>query len=342
MASLWFLINLTLYTLFLWPIFALRDQIARAVPKPPLLLAALVIASAASVVLLKPYEAALTGDNYQFVLYLIFFLGGYLIGADHVQVLDWAKRQTWWLLASAIILFIIKATLLTLALIDDLDTGQALAEGGWVTLGLSPQNATVFSIVEAATAWFWCVAALGLASRFLNRPGRLLPAFNRAVFPLYVLHFPLTLVGLALAAQFSAPWWIEFFVLLVFVYTGSWILWRIFDHIGPAAFLVGGKPSSLHMTSDRDRIHDRSNRAIVSLIRAPSSKTRMTADRSLRQFSISGEHLTAPVLTMLRSVASSSDGGERSRVKFSGIIPCESLSPVGRVAFSTFRSTWRW
>jgi glucan biosynthesis protein C len=240
---LWFLINLTLYTVILWPIFALRDQIARAVPKPPLLLAVLVIASAASVVLLKPYAAALTGDNYQFVLYLIFFLGGYLIGADHVRVLDWAKRQAWWLLALAIILFVIKATLLTLALINDLDTGQALAEGGWIARGLSPQNATVFSIVEAATAWFWCVAAMGLASRFLNRPGRLLPALNRAVFPLYVLHFPLTLVGLALAAQFSAPWWIEFFVLLIFVYTGSWILWRIFDNIGPAAFLVGGKPA---------------------------------------------------------------------------------------------------
>jgi hypothetical protein len=240
---LWFLINLTLYTVILWPIFALRDQIARAVPKPPLLLAVLVIASTASVVLLKPYAAALTGDNYQFVLYLIFFLGGYLIGADHVRVLDWAKRQAWWLLALAIILFVIKATLLTLALINDLDTGQALAEGGWIARGLSPQNATVFSIVEAATAWFWCVAAMGLASRFLNRPGRLLPALNRAVFPLYVLHFPLTLVGLALAAQFSAPWWIEFFVLLIFVYTGSWILWRIFDNIGPAAFLVGGKPA---------------------------------------------------------------------------------------------------
>ena len=240
---LWFLVNLTLYTLICWPVYAFRDRIAEATPQPPVLLSALVIASAAAVVLLKPHAAALTGDNYQFVLYLIFFLGGYLIGADHMRVLDWAKRHAWWLLAAAILLFISKATLLTLALVEDQETGQALAEGGWLRKGLAPPNASVFSVVEAATAWFWCIAAVGLASRFLDRPGRYLPELNRAVFPFYVFHFPLTLVGLALAAQVSAPWGIEFIVLLVFVYVGSWVLWRAFDRLGPAAFLVGGKPA---------------------------------------------------------------------------------------------------
>lgn len=147
------------------------------------------------------------------------------------------------MLAAAIGVFIGKATLLALALLDDLAAGQALAEGGWISRGLSPPHTTVFSIVEAATAWLWVVAAMGLASRFLNRPGRWLPELNRAVFPLYVLHFPLTLVGLAVEAQISAPWWVDFIVLVLFVYAGSWGLWRVFDHMGPAAFLVGGKPA---------------------------------------------------------------------------------------------------
>lgn len=80
---LWFLLNLSLYTLICWPIFAMRERLARAIPQPPLVLAALLVVSAAAVVLLKPHAAALAGDNYQFVLYLIFFLGGYLFGADH-------------------------------------------------------------------------------------------------------------------------------------------------------------------------------------------------------------------------------------------------------------------
>lgn len=241
---LWFLINLALYTLLCWPAFVLKERIAEAAPQPRFLLAALLSASAAAIILLKPYAAALTGDNYQFVLYLIFFFGGYLIGADHRRVLEWTRRYAWWLLASAVALFLIKAALLTLALVDDVETGQALAEGGWASNGLNPPNTTAFSIVEAVTAWSWCLAAMGLAGRFLTKPGRMLPALNRAVFPFYVLHFPLTLVGLAIAAEFPAPWWVEFFVLLIAVYAGTWALWRIFDQLGPVAFLVGGKPRS--------------------------------------------------------------------------------------------------
>lgn len=241
---LWFLINLALYTLLCWPAFVLRRRLAEVAPQPRFLLAALLLSSAVAVALLKPHAAALTGDNYQFVLYLIFFFGGYLIGADHGRVLDWTRRYAWWLLASAVALFIIKATLLALALIDDVDAGQALAAGGWVPQGLHPARTTVFSVVEAATAWSWCLAALGLAGRFLTGPGRMLPELNRAVFPFYVLHFPLTLVGLAVAAEYPAPWWIEFFVLLIFVYAATWALWRIFDQLRPMAFLVGGKPKA--------------------------------------------------------------------------------------------------
>lgn len=239
---LWFLLNLTIYTLIIWPVLVLRQRIGLAVLRPPVCFTALLAASAASIVFLKPYAPALTGDNYQFVLYLIFFLGGYWIGADHGRFIEWARRYAFWLLALAAIAFLAKATLLTLALVEDIETGQALAEGGWRPLGLDPPFATVFSIVEASTAWLWCLAALGLAARFLTRPARLLAELNRAVFPFYVLHFPLTLVGLALAAQIAAPWWIEFLVLLLFVYVGTWLLWRVFDRLGPASFLVGGRP----------------------------------------------------------------------------------------------------
>lgn len=114
----------------------------------------------------------------------------------------------------------------------------------WVPADLQPANATVFSIVEAATAWAWCLAALGLSVRFLNQPGRLLSELNRAVFPFYILHFPVTIIGLAIAAQLSWSWPVEFLALLIFVYGVTWLLWRFFDGLsGPAAYLVGGKPA---------------------------------------------------------------------------------------------------
>lgn len=211
---LWFLFNLMLYTLLCWPLFALRTRLENLNFSPVVLFAALISASALAVAAVKPYAAALAGDGYQFAYYLILFAGGYMIGAQHHTVLNWAARNAWILLVTAIVLFMAKSTLLAFALIADIPTGRALAAGGWVPLGLEPQYATIFSVIEAATAWAWCIAALGLAAKFLNTPSPLLAKLNRAVFPLYVLHFPITLMGLALIAQISWPWWIEFLLLL--------------------------------------------------------------------------------------------------------------------------------
>jgi len=243
---LWFLFSLMLYTLLCWPLFALRTRLENLNLSPAVLIAGLVSASALAVAAVKPYAAALTGDGYQFAYYLILFAGGYIIGARHHTVLDWAARNAWVLLATAIALFMAKSTLLTLALIADIPTGKALAAGGWVPLGLEPQYATTFSVIEAATAWTWCIAALGLAAKFLNTSSPLLAELNRAVFPLYVLHFPITLVGLALIAQISWPWWIEFFLLLAAVYFFSWVLWRVADRLGPVAYLVGERPAAMN------------------------------------------------------------------------------------------------
>jgi glucans biosynthesis protein C len=239
---LWFLFNLAIYTVLCWPLFAVRRGSMTAV-RPPVLIAGLVGLSALAVVVLKPHAPALVGDNYQFALYLVFFAGGYLIGSMSDTVLEWTRRWAWVLLIAAVLLFAVKVSLLTIALLDDVPTGRALAAGGWVPAGLDPPHGSLFSAVEAVTAWAWCLAALGFSVRFLARPSRLLSELNRAVFPVYVLHFPVTLVGLALARQISWPWWIEFLALLVFVFAATWILWRLADRLGPAVFLVGGKPA---------------------------------------------------------------------------------------------------
>jgi len=239
---LWFLFNLAIYTVLCWPVFALRAQLARWALPPVRLLLFLLVTSALAVVVFKPHAAAIAGDNYQFPYYLMFFLGGFLIGSNCKMILDWSGRRVWPLLGAAVVLFGAKMVLLVSALAADSATGEALAAGGWVPMGLAPANANLFSVIEAATAWAWCLAALGLAVRFMNRPSGLLSELNRAVFPVYVLHFPVTLVGLALVAQVSLPWWVEFMGLLIFVYGVTWVLWRIADRLGSAVYLVGGQP----------------------------------------------------------------------------------------------------
>ncbi len=235
---LWFLFNLAIYTVLCWPVLALGAR----VPRPGSWLVLCMALSVVAVVMWKPHAPALTGNNYQFAFYLCFFLGGYFIGARGADLLEATGAWAWWLLALAVILFLAKAGLLTAVLLEDIETGQALAAGGWRPLGLEPPFSALFSVIEAATAWVWCLAALGLAVRYLAWPSATLAQLNRAVFPVYVLHFPVTLIGLALVAQISLPWLVEFLGLLVFVYVASWALWRLFDRLGPAVVLVGGKP----------------------------------------------------------------------------------------------------
>lgn len=239
---LWFLINLTVYTFILWPLYALRFRLKALGLSAPLLLCGLAAASAVAIILLKPHAPALAGDNYQFAHYLVFFAGGYLIGARHAEVSSWLERHAGKILLIAVLLFLGKATLLTLELLRDLPTGQALARGGWVPIGLAPRYAALFSAVEAATAWAWCLAAVGLAARYLRRPHRWLAELNRAVFPFYVLHFPVTLVGLALVAQIALPWPVEFLLVVAGIYGATWVLWRAADRLGPFVLLIGGRP----------------------------------------------------------------------------------------------------
>lgn len=242
---LWFLVNLTLYTLILWPLFAFRDRLARMRIAPPVLLTGLVLVVAAVAVALKPHAAAIAGNGYQFPWYLGIFAGGYLIGAQHRAVLDWTRRRAFWLLAAGIVLFTTEIALLDPQVRADPVFGNALAEGGWAQAGLAPAYGpltTGFTIVETLNAWAWLLAVLGLAARYLDRDGPWRAALNRAVFPVYVLHFPIVLVGLALLTRTGWPWHFEFLLLTLGTYVATAALYLLALRTGPLVRLIGGRP----------------------------------------------------------------------------------------------------
>lgn len=242
---LWFLFNLTFYTLLGWPLYARRHRLERTRLGAPWLLGGLIAVAAAVVVLAKPHASALAGDGYQWPYYLAIFLGGYLIGARHRDVLDWVARRAFRLLAAATLVFLVKVGILATELADDPEVGAALARGGWAAAGVAPAYellSVLHSATEAATAWLWALTALGLCARYLRRPAPLLGTLGRAVFPIYVLHFPVTIMGLALMAQLPWPWGLEFVLLSAGVYLLTWALYLLADKLGPAVYLVGGRP----------------------------------------------------------------------------------------------------
>ncbi|WP_299843277.1 acyltransferase family protein [uncultured Jannaschia sp.] len=237
---LWFLASLALYTLLAWPLYLARPRLRfPALPG----LATLVLATTAIAIVAKPWGAALAGNGYQFWWYGGLYLSGYLIGAEHRAILDWAARRVGWIVAAGVVLFAAEVAMIGAALQVSEARAAALASGGWAAAGLLPAygaTGAAFAAVEGLDAWAWALAALGLAARYLNRDWPRLRALSPAVFPIYVFHFPVTILGLALLAQVPWPWGLEFLLLAIATYALSWAGYRLIARRPVLNWLTGG------------------------------------------------------------------------------------------------------
>ncbi len=237
---LWFLANLALYTLLLWPLYPFRTRLPG---RSAALVAGIAALTTAVAVAAKPWGEAIAGDGYQLYWYAGFFAGGFLIGARHATVLPWLARRAWWLAALGLALFSAEVTMIETARATSDALAESLAAGGWAAAGLAPAygvRGVAFAAVEGAGAWAWLLAALGLAARYLNKDGPLLRALSPAVFPIYVFHFPITIVGLALLALVPWPWGLELLLLAAATYLLSAAAYLAVGRRPRLAWLVGG------------------------------------------------------------------------------------------------------
>lgn len=65
-----------------------------------------------------------------------------------------------------------------------------------------------------------------------------------AVYPVYLLHFPVVLLGLAVPTETSWPWPAELLTLTAFTYGASRALYRLAARTGRAVWLIGGRPAA--------------------------------------------------------------------------------------------------
>jgi peptidoglycan/LPS O-acetylase OafA/YrhL len=123
-------------------------------------------------------QLLLVDDWANFFFYAILFVYGYVIFSDERirRALERRARAALFLgvIASAVFL------VLTF-------TGREPAAGYTVRW-------TLYMLLHGFNAWCWCVAVLGFGSRHLNFSHRLLPYANEAVYPVYVLHLPISTV----------------------------------------------------------------------------------------------------------------------------------------------------
>lgn len=87
--------------------------------------------------------------------------------------------------------------------------------------------------------WMTIAALIGMAEVFLNRDHRLRPMLTEAVFPFYLIHQTVIVVGMYALLQFDLPLVVQFLLLLLLTALGCWIFYRYGREIRVLRPLIG-------------------------------------------------------------------------------------------------------
>jgi len=206
---LWFLANIFIYVLILSPLFyflrknehgAFRMILDRLFKKPHGLLV-IVGTFILEAMLVNPgiYETyAMTLHG--FILGFLAFFFGFCIIYSGDQI--WANILEWrWLcLTGAVLLF-----LLRLFLFD-------LKAPNWLL---------------AIESNLWIFALLGFASRYLNRPGKILSYLGQGAYPIYIIHMIFIYLASFIVMPLEIPAAVKFILVVIFTFTGCFVTYEL-------------------------------------------------------------------------------------------------------------------
>ena len=165
---------------------------------------------------------ALTDDWYLHALYVFLFCLGALIGKSDT-VFEAIRRGRWLWLCLATLAY---AIFMPLSL--------------WSGSDLSPLALTGLRGAREAQAWFAILTLLGFARQHLSdKDGPLRRTLNEAVFPFYIAHQTIIVVGAFYLAKLGLPLWLEFSLLVALTAGGCALTYLIVRRIGVLRPLFG-------------------------------------------------------------------------------------------------------
>lgn len=215
---LWFLINLVLYSVLLFPLMAW----AKAKPGSGLIKALGKVTSSWGIifiwplglllieVLVKPWSRGERGQGYELWWYLAWFALGWLAILVKDRWFDALVRARWVLMDLAVVSAIGLVGVIVFA--ERMSDGYSavLLNGGWAAAGAERYGFLQIAAIAThlGVAWFTCLALAAWAARLLNRPDPMLAELNRGVFCFYLVHMAAVLGGLLLLKKvlFPLPW----------------------------------------------------------------------------------------------------------------------------------------
>ena len=97
----------------------------------------------------------------------------------------------------------------------------------------------MFNTLLAFTTWFWIIAILYLARKFLNFSNRFVKWGNDAVLPVYIVHSTI-IVGLSyFVVKWNTPIIWKYLFIVALTYVGSITFLEIFKLTNVTRFLMG-------------------------------------------------------------------------------------------------------
>lgn len=240
MGHLWFLANLFVYSIIAIPMFVWMLKDTRTARRWVAVGALLVLIAMPLVV--KPYVSVREDIGWKEINYFVYYVLGFWI-----MILP----QAFWETLSKLRFLWVGTAIVTLASLglyldgysSNVEAYTLLLSGGWVHQGwpIFDLGTSSFSALYAVNTALWCCAIFAFGFRYLNRPAHVLPMLNRSVFPFYVFHFPILMVGLFYLTKVSWPWFWEFLILTTFTYFGTGLIVYGFSKV-PAFFVFVGFP----------------------------------------------------------------------------------------------------
>jgi glucan biosynthesis protein C len=232
---LWYLEVLFIFSLLTLPLFrAVRRRASRgvsawvlAIPKQGGLIFLLAIPLAIVEILVNLQPKGIGGRDFggwSLAPYLLFLIYGYLIASDE-EVRTAIERQS----KGALVLAVMASV-----------AGFLLIQHKYSSYSVP------LSILRAFNSWFWLVAIIGSAGRFLRSGSRLLAYANEAVMPFYVLHQTvIVIIGYAIAS-WEASIMAKYLLLATASFTLIMALYElVVRRIGLLRFLFGMKENSV-------------------------------------------------------------------------------------------------
>jgi len=155
---------------------------------------------------------ALFDDGVAHASYLPMFLWGFGLAGSR-GVLPWLARRWVPFLAVAAAAYLVVAGI----------------ERTWPRSAAPYPYGLIYAGARGVQGWATIAALLGIADRYWNRDGRWRPMLTEAVFPFYIVHQTIIVVGAYWLMGAGLPGWAEFAVLVAATAAGCW------------AFYLGGR-----------------------------------------------------------------------------------------------------